>query len=66
MNIDDLNSNDDPVGKRLAPGIAKRLKRRNGKVVESSSKPSKSLKRSTSVGPTKGWSKIVTLVTKKR
>ncbi|KAI5408008.1 hypothetical protein KIW84_054024 [Lathyrus oleraceus] len=56
-NIDDLDSDDEPIGKILSPGISKRLKRRKGKAVESSSKPSKSLKRSTSVGPTKGWSK---------
>ncbi|XP_050876650.1 uncharacterized protein LOC127080367 [Lathyrus oleraceus] len=65
-NIDDLDSDDEPIGKILSPGISKRLKRRKGKAVESSSKPSKSLKRSTSVGPTKGWSKVVNPVTKKR
>lgn len=66
VNVDDLDSNDEPIGKRLAPGIAKRLKNRKGKAFESSSKPSKSLKRSTSVGPTKGWGKVVTHVSKKR
>lgn len=66
VNIDDLDSDDKPIGKRLAPGITKRLKRRKQKTVNPSSKPSKYLKRSTSVGPTKGWSKVVTPITKKR
>ncbi|KAI5431209.1 hypothetical protein KIW84_035392 [Lathyrus oleraceus] len=66
VNVDNLDSDDEPIGKRLAPEIMKRLKSRKGKAVESSSKPSKSLKRSTSVGTTKWWSKVVTPITKKR
>ncbi|XP_050889833.1 uncharacterized protein LOC127095145 [Lathyrus oleraceus] len=54
VNIDDLDSDDEPIGKILAPGIAKRLKNRKGKGIESSNTPSKSLKRRTSVRPTKG------------
>lgn len=50
MNIYDLDSDDEPIGKILAPGIAKRLKNRKGKAVESSNTPSKSLRRRTSVG----------------
>ncbi|XP_050917850.1 uncharacterized protein LOC127135075 [Lathyrus oleraceus] len=50
---------------RLAPGIAKRLKNRKGKVVESTRKPPKATKTSQSVGPAKGWSKVVTSATKK-
>lgn len=61
-----MNSDDEPIGKILAPGIAKRLKNKKGKYVESSSKPYKFLKRSTSVGPTKWWRKVVTPATKKR
>ncbi|XP_050916171.1 uncharacterized protein LOC127131285 [Lathyrus oleraceus] len=66
MNIDDLDSDDEPIGKRLAPGIAKMLKNKKGKAVESSSTSSKSLSRITSVGTTKGWSKVVTTVSKRK
>ncbi|XP_050908275.1 uncharacterized protein LOC127121887 [Lathyrus oleraceus] len=66
VNIDDLDSDYESIGKILAPGIAKRLKRRKGKVVEFSNKPLKALRRSTNIGPTKGWSKVVTHATKKR
>lgn len=31
VNVDDLNSDDEPIGKTLASGIAKRLKNRKGK-----------------------------------
>ncbi|XP_050889545.1 uncharacterized protein LOC127094811 [Lathyrus oleraceus] len=65
INIDDQDSDDEPIGKRMAPGMAKRLKSRKGKVVESTSKPPKAPKKSKSVGPTKGWSKVVTLTMKK-
>lgn len=54
VNIYDLDSDDEPIGKRLSPGITKRLKNRKGKVVESSNTPSKYLRRRSSVGPTKG------------
>ncbi|XP_050919429.1 uncharacterized protein LOC127136972 [Lathyrus oleraceus] len=66
VNIDDLDSDDETIGKRLAPGIAKRLKNIKGKAIESSSTPLKSLRRRTSVGPTKGWRKVVTHVSKKK
>ncbi|XP_050890873.1 uncharacterized protein LOC127096332 [Lathyrus oleraceus] len=66
MNIYDMDSDDDPIGKRLAPRIAKRLKNRKVKAVESYNMPSKSLRRRTSVGPTKGWSKVVTPISKKK
>lgn len=64
VNIDDLYSDDEYIGKKLAPGIDKRLKKRKGKVVVSASKPSKASKKSVGVGPAKGWRKVVT--TKKR
>ncbi|XP_050896478.1 uncharacterized protein LOC127103258 [Lathyrus oleraceus] len=66
VNVDYLDSDDEPIGKRLAPGIVKRLKSRKGKVVESTSKSPKAPKKSRSVGPSKGWSKVVTPATKKR
>ncbi|XP_050916693.1 uncharacterized protein LOC127131842 [Lathyrus oleraceus] len=66
VNIEDLNSDDIPISQRLAPGIAKRLKNIKGQAIESSNMPSKSLRRRTSVGPTKKWSKVVTHVSKKK
>lgn len=66
INIDDMNSDDEPIGKRLTPGITKRLKNRKCKAVESSIMPSKSLRRRTSVGLTRGWSKVFTPVSKKK
>lgn len=54
VNVDDLDSDDDPIGKRLAPGTDKRLKSRKGKILESTSKSPKAPKKSTSVGPAKG------------
>lgn len=66
ISIDDLNSDDEPIGKRLASGLAKRLKNIKGKGVESCSTHSKSLRRRTSVDPTKGRSKVFTPVSKKK
>ncbi|KAI5408741.1 hypothetical protein KIW84_054540 [Lathyrus oleraceus] len=66
VNIEDLDSNHVPIGQRLAPGIAKRLKNKKGQAIESSSTPSKSLRRRNSVGPTKRWSKVITPVSKKK
>lgn len=66
INIDDLDSNDEPIRKKLAPGIAKRLKNMKEKVVMSASKPSKASKKNVGVGPAKGWRKFVTPTTKKR
>lgn len=66
VNVDNLDSDDEPIGNNLAPSIDKRLNNRKGKVVVSSSKPSKASKKSVSVGPVKGWSKVLTPATKKR
>ncbi|XP_050895608.1 uncharacterized protein LOC127102254 [Lathyrus oleraceus] len=44
VNIEELDSDDVPIGKRLAPGIAKRLKNIKGQAVGSSSAPSKSVR----------------------
>lgn len=60
VNINDLDSDDEPIGKKLAPGIAKRLNNRKGKVIVSATK------KSVSVGPVEEWSKVVTPATKKR
>ncbi|XP_050916657.1 uncharacterized mitochondrial protein AtMg00810-like [Lathyrus oleraceus] len=62
----DLDSDDEPIGKKLAPGIAKRLKNRKGKVIVSTTKLSNASKKSVGVGPAKEWSKVVTPATKKR
>lgn len=53
VNIDDLDSDDVAIGQILDLRIAKRLKNRKGKAVESSGMPSKYIRRRTSVGPTK-------------
>ncbi|XP_050915846.1 uncharacterized protein LOC127130940 [Lathyrus oleraceus] len=66
VNIEDLDSDDVPIGKRLAYGIAKRLKNRKGQVVGSSNAPSKSVIKKANVGPTKRWSKVVTPTPKKK
>lgn len=65
VNVEELDSGDVPIGQRLTPGIAKRLKNKKGQVVESSSTPSKSFRNKASLSPTKWWSKVVTLVSKK-
>lgn len=65
VNVDDLDSDDEHIVKRLALVIAKRLSDRIWKVVASASKPSKAPKKSDDVGPAKGWSKVVA-PTKKR
>lgn len=61
-----MDSNDVPIGKKLDPGIAKRLKNRKGQAVGSSSTPSKYVRNKASVGPTKRWSKVVAPVSKKK
>ncbi|XP_050877203.1 uncharacterized protein LOC127080963 [Lathyrus oleraceus] len=66
VNIEDLDSDDVPIGQRLAPGITKRLKNKKGQFVESFSTPSKSLRKRASVGPIKRWSKVITHVSKKK
>ncbi|XP_050909125.1 uncharacterized protein LOC127122893 [Lathyrus oleraceus] len=66
VNIDDLDFDNVLIRQRLALGIAKRLKNRKGKSVEPSNRPSKSLKRRTSVGPTKRWSKDIVSATRNK
>lgn len=66
VNINDLDYDDEPIGKKLAHGIGKILKNRKGKIVMFARKPSKASKKSVGVGPAKGWSKVVTPATKKR
>ncbi|XP_050876094.1 uncharacterized protein LOC127079768 [Lathyrus oleraceus] len=66
VNIEELASDDVPIGQILAPGIAKRLKNKKDQVVGSSNAPSKSVRNKASVGPTKRWSKLVTPVSKKK
>ena len=61
-----MDFDDEPIGKRLAPGTTKRLKNIKRKVVESTRKYPKAPKKSTSVGPAERQSKVVTPATKKR
>ncbi|KAI5401186.1 hypothetical protein KIW84_065871 [Lathyrus oleraceus] len=59
VNIEELNFDDIPIGQRLTPDIAKRLKNRKGQDVGSSNTSSKSVRKKASVGPTKRWSKAL-------
>ncbi|MCI72507.1 hypothetical protein A2U01_0093770, partial [Trifolium medium] len=62
VNIDDLESEERSAEKTPAPSIAKMLRSQSGKVVASvipSTKPTKSIKNTVSVGPKKQWSKVV-------
>ncbi|XP_050909774.1 uncharacterized protein LOC127123616 [Lathyrus oleraceus] len=51
---------------RLTPRIDKRFNNIKGQAIESSSTPSKSLRKRASVGPTKRWRKVITPVYKKK
>lgn len=66
VNLEDLDSDDVLIVQRLASGIAKILKNRKGQPIESSSTPSKSLRKRASVSTTKRWSKVVTPIFKKK
>ncbi|XP_050919038.1 uncharacterized protein LOC127136534 [Lathyrus oleraceus] len=66
VNIEDLDSDDVPIGQILAPCISKILKNRKCQAIESSSTPSKSIRKRASGGPKKRWSKFVTHVSKKK
>ncbi|KAI5387243.1 hypothetical protein KIW84_073401 [Lathyrus oleraceus] len=66
VNIEELDSDDIPIGKRLAPGISKRLNSWKGQVVGSSSTPSKYVRKKANVGPTIRWSNVVTPTPKKK
>ena len=59
VNVIKLGSNEELVTKNLAPGIAKRLKNKRGKVMMNEGTPSKTAKKKFIVGPTKSWSKLV-------
>lgn len=53
VNIQELDSDDALIGKRLAHSIAKRLNNRKDQVVGSSNTPFKSVRKKVNVGPTK-------------
>jgi len=61
VNADDLNSDEEAL-----VGIAKRMKRRKGKVFMIESQRSKATKKKVVVGPAKGWSKVEASATKKK
>lgn len=54
VNVDYLDSDDEPIGKKLAPSIAKRLRNRTWMGVASANKPFKATKKSVVVGHVKG------------
>lgn len=66
VNVDYLDYDDEPIEKKLALGIAKRLKNIKGEVVVSVSKSSKASKKSFGVGPAKEWRNVVTSFTNNR
>ncbi|XP_050897704.1 uncharacterized protein LOC127104565 [Lathyrus oleraceus] len=66
VNIEELDSDDVPIGQRMALGIAKRLKNIKGQAIEYSSTPSKSIRKRASGSTTKRWSKVVTPASKKK
>lgn len=66
VNIEELDSDDIPIGQRLAPGISKRLNSWKGQVVGSSSTPSKYVRKKANVGPTIRWSNVVTPTPKRK
>ncbi|MCI50332.1 hypothetical protein A2U01_0071576, partial [Trifolium medium] len=57
VDVDDLDSIDQPLNKTFG-GISKRLRSSSGKVVPSASKTPATRKKTTSVGPKKGWIKV--------
>ncbi|MCH84665.1 envelope-like protein, partial [Trifolium medium] len=59
MDVDDCDSIDQPLHETFGGSIAKRLRNRSGKVVPSASVPAKTTKKTTVIGPKKGWSKVV-------
>lgn len=66
VNIDELNSDEEPITKNLAPGIAKRLKNRRGKVMMNEGTPYKTTKNKAIVGPTKSCRKVVASTRKRK
>ncbi|MCH97394.1 envelope-like protein, partial [Trifolium medium] len=64
--VDDCDSIDQPLQKSFGGSIAKRLRNRKGNVVPSASVPAKTTKKTTGVGPKKGWSKVVAPAEKKK
>lgn len=76
VNLDDLESDEEPIARILAPSVARRLRKRKEinvmtndspyvKTTGRRSAPSKISKGKASVGPSKKWSKVV-VQTKKR
>ncbi|MCH84336.1 envelope-like protein [Trifolium medium] len=53
VDVDDLDSMDQPLEQSLGPSIAKRLRNRKGNDVPSASVPAKTTKKTTGVGPKK-------------
>jgi len=66
LNVEDLESDDEPIGKRLTSNIINRLKKRKGKNSLNESQPSNALNKSNDVDPTKGWSKVSIPATKNK
>ncbi|XP_050918845.1 uncharacterized protein LOC127136310 [Lathyrus oleraceus] len=81
VNVDELSSDEEPLTNIMTPSRAKRLQRQKGKAVVFENSPSKEIKRKTGglkstpsrssigkspIGPTRSWSKVVTLTRKRK
>ncbi|MCI14385.1 envelope-like protein, partial [Trifolium medium] len=66
VDVDDCDSIDQPLQKSFGGSIAKRLRNRKGNDVPSTSVPPKTTKKTTDVGPKKGWNKVVAPAEKKK
>ncbi|MCI51603.1 hypothetical protein A2U01_0072847, partial [Trifolium medium] len=66
VDVDDCDSIDQPLNKTFG-GITKWLRSRSGQAVPSASVPAKITRKTTGIGPKKGWSKaVVPIVNKKK
>ena len=58
VDVDDINSEDIPLGKKYGDSVAKRLRSNKGKVISFVMETAKTRTKTAGVGPKKGWSKV--------
>jgi len=58
VDVDDMDSDDIPLGRKYSGSVAKRLRSSKGKAVPSEVETSKTRTKSVGIGPKKGWSKV--------
>ncbi|MCI49279.1 envelope-like protein, partial [Trifolium medium] len=66
MDVDEVDSMNEPLEKTFGQSISKRLRSKIVKVVPSASKTPVTTKKIVGVGPKKGWSKVVPPSEKKK